>query len=286
MTIIAHIEDNEDDAALVRRELQAATDSTYEFFHVTRLADFETLAAEHHLDAILVDLMLPDSSGADTVRRTRAVAIDVPILALTGSADVGVDAINAGADDFLDKEAIGSGRLHRAIRFAIARASVRTEADRILQQRELAAIRGNAATPLTPVSAASVGSLSLEQNAPEFFNEAVRVFIAVVSDRLADSLIGSDVASDDRIRQLGTRLAEHFAGPDDIVTILTQALQRQRQGLGTAHFGPFVREARLALIELLGLVLIAYRRYSPLGAARVDIRTPVTTITSDDPQPA
>jgi len=282
MTFIAHIEDNDDDAELVRRELDANPAWDYDIEHVTDLGSFEELAADKDIDAILLDLMLPDSSGEATVRRARAVAADVPILALTGSASLGLEAINAGADDFLDKDVLGEGRLDRAIRFAIARASVRSESDRLLQQRELNAIRTNAATALTPVSAASVGSLPLDEVAPEFFNEAVRVFISVVSDRLTDSLIGNHGVGDDRIRQLGTRLAEHFAGPDDIVSILTQALQRQRQGLGTAHFGPFVREARLALIELLGLVLIAYRRYSPRRESGIDIRPRLKAATPDD----
>ena len=75
---------------------------------------------------------------------------------------------------------------------------------------------------------------------------------------------------DQTIRLLGERLAARNAGPDDIVRILTTAVTRQRQQLTPSQFGPFVREARLALIELMGFVLANYRRHAVVGQARHD----------------
>lgn len=55
-------------------------------------------------DLVVLDLRLPDEDGADVVRRVRAWS-DVPVLILSGVTDQRrrVEALDAGADDFLQK---------------------------------------------------------------------------------------------------------------------------------------------------------------------------------------
>jgi len=56
-------------------------------------------------DVIVLDLLLPDMTGIDIVRTLRAEKLAVPILLLTATTDVKkrVEALDAGADDYLTK---------------------------------------------------------------------------------------------------------------------------------------------------------------------------------------
>src|SRR4030042_3768238 len=58
-------------------------------------------------DAIVLDLAMPGMSGLETLKRIRSENPDVQIIMLTGHSSVekGVEAIKAGAVDFLEKPA-------------------------------------------------------------------------------------------------------------------------------------------------------------------------------------
>ncbi len=58
-------------------------------------------------DAIILDLAMPGMSGLETLKHIRSENPDVQIIMLTGHASVekGVEAIKAGAVDFLEKPA-------------------------------------------------------------------------------------------------------------------------------------------------------------------------------------
>ena len=61
-------------------------------------------AAVHQPDLVLLDMRLPDITGVEVIQRLRAWS-DVPILMLSGigTRESRVQALDAGADDFLDK---------------------------------------------------------------------------------------------------------------------------------------------------------------------------------------
>lgn len=88
----------------------------------------ELRAAVHHLrstdvDCVLLDLVLPDSDGIESVRSIIKVAPNVPIVVLSAyeDDDIAIQAVSEGAEDYLVKGSIGPETLHRTIRFAIAR---------------------------------------------------------------------------------------------------------------------------------------------------------------------
>src|SRR4030042_5338668 len=58
-------------------------------------------------DAIVLDLSMPGMSGIDTLKRIRSENPDVQIIMLTGhgSVEKGIEAMKAGAVDFLEKPA-------------------------------------------------------------------------------------------------------------------------------------------------------------------------------------
>ncbi|ENO94000.1 PAS domain-containing protein domain S-box/diguanylate cyclase (GGDEF) domain-containing protein [Thauera sp. 28] len=114
------IEDDAGDVELIRWQLR---DALHEHFDI-RVADSmraaEALFAEAGAqpDVVLLDLSLPDSYGAGTVERCRALT-EAPIIVLSGVDDPAVTclAIAFGADDYLPKGG-DSEVLRRAIRYA------------------------------------------------------------------------------------------------------------------------------------------------------------------------
>jgi len=117
------IEDEPGDAVLIKYLLLEQDPGAFTLHSVESLA-----AAQQVLDAgavapdvVLLDLNLPDSAGAQTVARCRALT-DAPIVVLTGHDDVDAQqaAIQSGAEDFLAKGADGSA-LRRAVRYAMLR---------------------------------------------------------------------------------------------------------------------------------------------------------------------
>jgi two-component system OmpR family response regulator len=56
-------------------------------------------------DLAIVDVMLPESSGFELVRRLRAAGVETPMIFLTARGDVGdrIEGLNLGADDYLSK---------------------------------------------------------------------------------------------------------------------------------------------------------------------------------------
>jgi DNA-binding response OmpR family regulator len=68
-------------------------------------ADGLELAELHGLDAVILDVGLPDMSGFDVARQIRARRNGVPILMLTARDSVSdrVEGLDAGADDYLVK---------------------------------------------------------------------------------------------------------------------------------------------------------------------------------------
>lgn len=89
------------------------------------------------VDCVLLDLGLPDSLGIDAVRRVREVDPEMPVVVLTGDADEqrGIQALGAGAQDYLIKGTINGASLARAIRHSVQRKL----AERF--ERELAVLR-------------------------------------------------------------------------------------------------------------------------------------------------
>ena len=131
------VEDDEDDALIVRLLLEESGLNA-ELTHVARLADAEEAAGR--FDCALLDLGLPDASGLDGLERLRTAADGLAILVLTGmDEERGVQALAAGAQDYLVKGHVDGELLARSIRYAVER----RRAD--LAQRQLSLARVQAA---------------------------------------------------------------------------------------------------------------------------------------------
>jgi diguanylate cyclase (GGDEF)-like protein len=74
-------------------------------------------------DLIVLDLGLPDAGGLEAVRKVQHAAASVPLVVLTGLDDEAsaVEALHAGAQDYLIKGQMSTGLLVRALRYALER---------------------------------------------------------------------------------------------------------------------------------------------------------------------
>ncbi len=95
------VEDDSDIANLLRLELEEAGFEVEA--HETGMRGLAAVR-ERNPDLVILDLGLPDLSGAEIARRIRQTG-DTPIIILTAADDVGtkVEMLNAGADDYLAK---------------------------------------------------------------------------------------------------------------------------------------------------------------------------------------
>ena len=118
------IEDNPGDARLIQDMLADAKNIEFAIdWKQTLTGGLESLG-ENNVDAVLLDLGLPDSPQRSvSFTRVQSVAPTLPIIILTGLDDetFAVTSVRRGAQDYLVKGKIDTDTLVRTIRYAIAR---------------------------------------------------------------------------------------------------------------------------------------------------------------------
>lgn len=117
------IEDNPIDTQVIREYLARPEEVQIELEHAERLSTALARLPDGHFDCVLLDLNLPDSSGLETLARIHERNPDLPMLVLTGLSprEFGLQAVKAGAQDYLAKDDLEPRVLVRAIRYAIER---------------------------------------------------------------------------------------------------------------------------------------------------------------------
>ncbi|NER99094.1 MAG: response regulator [Symploca sp. SIO1B1] len=116
------VDDDEDDYTLTR-DLLAESPTNFELEWV---ATYEAALAQidqREYDVYLFDYRLGERNGLELLREAVARGCQGPIILLTGQGaqEVDMEAIKAGAADYLDKSQISSPWLERSIRYAIER---------------------------------------------------------------------------------------------------------------------------------------------------------------------
>jgi two-component system sensor histidine kinase/response regulator len=117
------VEDNPGDARLIRESLAETTGDPFDLEIADRLAPALRRLSDGGIDALLLDLGLPDSKGQETFNQAKAHAPTVPIIVLTGLGDeaVALKMVQDGAQDYIAKIDVNGSILSRVIRYAIAR---------------------------------------------------------------------------------------------------------------------------------------------------------------------
>ncbi len=117
------VEDNDADAQIALDMLALTRGPSCDVTRVTRIADAHAQLSIARYAVTLLDLGLPDASGLECVRTLLAAAPATAIIVLSGLGDErrAVEAVEAGATDYLVKGRADDDALRRSIRFAIAR---------------------------------------------------------------------------------------------------------------------------------------------------------------------
>jgi diguanylate cyclase (GGDEF)-like protein len=126
---VLSIEDNPGDAILVREMLRDASPDGFVLENHDRLSTAVPPLLEGSVDCVLLDLSLPDAEGLEALAQVRKVALDVPIIVLTGRTDevLAVQAVHEGAQDYLIKGQVDARLLSRSINYAIERKRAEVE---------------------------------------------------------------------------------------------------------------------------------------------------------------
>lgn len=116
------IEDTPGDARLIGHMLAQAPG--FDLAWVANLTDGIAYLQTKACDVLLLDLGLPESTGLETLQRLLAHAPSVPpLIVLSGLSDetIAVQAVQAGAQDYLVKGQVDTQLLVRSIRYSIER---------------------------------------------------------------------------------------------------------------------------------------------------------------------
>lgn len=128
------IEDQADDVWIVQRLLRR-TRFAPEVIVVGALGEITKEAAQQwDITLILLDLNLPDCTGAECVKRVRVLFPETALIVLTGvnNYEIALETIRAGAQNYIDKSYLNYSDLERSIMYAIERNGMMNE----LKQRE------------------------------------------------------------------------------------------------------------------------------------------------------
>ncbi len=134
------VEDNPGDARLVVELLRDSGPNDFRMTHVSTVAAGVThLTSGTPTDAVLLDLSLPDESGLETVRRIVASAGAASVVVMTGAGDeeLGLAAMQEGAQDYLVKGSVDGRMLRRAVRYAIQRNDMKRQLESLTLKDDL-----------------------------------------------------------------------------------------------------------------------------------------------------
>ena len=109
-------------------------------------AGLEAVCAGSH-DAYLLDYRLGARTGIELLNEAQVRGCSGPVILLTGRGQsrTDLDALNAGADDYLEKGGLTPPALERSLRYAMAQHAAAAELERKVQERTEALARANEA---------------------------------------------------------------------------------------------------------------------------------------------
>ena len=147
--------EDDPDYILLTRELFYGCAEGIEFRAGRTLAAAAGELTKWRADLILLDLMLPDSKGLETLRTICSRFPSLPIIVITSVSDklLGEEAIAEGAQDYLVKGSFDSSTLLRAIKYAIERKSLLREKEELILKLREALAQVKQMTGLLPICA-------------------------------------------------------------------------------------------------------------------------------------
>ncbi|MEM6314033.1 MAG: hybrid sensor histidine kinase/response regulator, partial [Planctomycetota bacterium] len=180
------IDDDRDDVVLARALLGEGMTEPFEVSSAESLSAGRAALLRNEHDVALVDYRLGGDTGLDLLRETKHLVSRVPIIVLTGIDDPAIDleAMRAGATDYLRKDELTASVLERSIRYAIQNRKLERQRVRLVRETTArrAAEAANAAKDnflallshelRTPLNAIANWVQLLELDGPETLDKA------------------------------------------------------------------------------------------------------------------
>ncbi|HEY6644606.1 EAL domain-containing protein [Povalibacter sp.] len=122
-TTVLLVDAHPEDEQLIRGELAELRSGPYHLEVAKTFAAGLARIRQGRIDVIVIDLNLPDSLGITTFLRLQPKAGPYPVIVLVGQADedLGIEAVERGALDYLIKQQVVSNLLGKALRYATER---------------------------------------------------------------------------------------------------------------------------------------------------------------------
>ncbi len=137
------VDDSPEDQKLYRRYLEHHQDCIYTILEATSGQQGLALWQQYYPDVVLLDYRLPDLDGLTILSMLKAADPQrcLPVIVVTGAGNeaIAVQAIKAGAQDYLVKGQITPAGLHLAIRGAIEAVQLRTQLQQRIERERVAA---------------------------------------------------------------------------------------------------------------------------------------------------
>jgi PAS domain S-box-containing protein len=250
------IEDDHGDARLIRESLTSARDAQFELECVERLSAARERLAGGGIQAILLDLTLPDSSGLDTFFQVRACAPHLPITILSGfdDEDVAIRAVREGAQDYLVKGQINRSLLVRALRYAIERN--RSEEALRRKEADLLSLLESSEDRVWAVDSQYrliIGNAAFRQGIVAAFGRAFEPGESVLPDELSEGVAVAWQGHYDRALQgesFAIEAATQFAPAPRYMEYRFTAIRVNDQIVGVTVAGRDITERKLAEEEI------------------------------------
>lgn len=136
-TRILLVEDDEEDYILLQKMLAKISNAQYELLWENSYASGLARMLESEHDLTMLDYRLGAQNGINLTKDARSYGYSRPIILLTGAneGEIDIQALQAGADDYIAKEQLQSALLHRIIRYAIQRKKAEHERENLLRQQ-------------------------------------------------------------------------------------------------------------------------------------------------------
>ncbi|MBX3630128.1 MAG: response regulator [Nitrosomonas sp.] len=129
------IEDNAFDALLIQHRLLQGLKNQIQLTHAESLSEALLLINQQHFDLILSDLHLPDSNGVETITKLKTVTnIPIAVLTVSRNEQLAIQCINAGAQDYLQKDILSESSLTRLVRYTLERQRAEERTQKIEQR--------------------------------------------------------------------------------------------------------------------------------------------------------
>lgn len=267
------VDDDADIGDLVERMVIAGDDyerdQAYAITRASSLAEALEQAEDRVFDLVILDLVLPDSTDLSTVLRMLDSVPRSPVVVLTGSRDegFGVEALRAGAHDYILKTDLTREVLWRTIRHTLTRHRSYLSRVEVLEERRRLDVELSdlATADGASVTAESLGVIPLRERSFMTFDTLADRYRDLLEVNLRGRQFTTEVGGAEAgLRDLARDLGFLRAGPRDVIEIHVAATEAAISNQARGRRLVLLETARLQVLELMG-DLVSYYRSQSLG---------------------